>query len=313
MGFDHLEKVGVVHSFDQTRPRQAAGSAVATTPAESRELFVRLPQPYADHDQNSVRRTRVGWRLRRHQQAADRCRRGGSAEVSTSSKAARRMSSSSSVGIGRHLFPTFATAVQYHQNRPGHAVIPRFVLHGVSTGEADEWNVVFHERNDDPIVGDVVAYRVETQIDAHTLMRSLLLLLAEDVSFDTSADRWRLAIRQAQRRGTLSDVSTVAASRTPSVEHEHSDDPERSYRHRTGRETWWRNRVTFHRGVRIETRVKTMQGDDGRVTAQDATISLTDGRHPREFSVPIAVLDQVIDALTVARDDAVAINATLRR
>ncbi len=224
------------------------------------------------------------------------------------------MSSTSSVGIGRHLFPTFATAVQYHQNRPGHAVIPRFVLHGVSTGEADEWNVVFHERDDDPSVGDVVAYRVETQIDAHTLMRSLLLLLAEDVSFDTSADRWTLAIRQAQRRGTLSDVSTdAAASPTVSVDHKRSDDPERSYRHETGRETWWRNRVTFHRGVRIETRVKTMQGDDGHVTAQDATISLTDGRHPREFSVPIALLDQVIEALNVARDDAMAINNTLRR
>ncbi|GEE02232.1 hypothetical protein nbrc107696_26780 [Gordonia spumicola] len=223
------------------------------------------------------------------------------------------MSSAPAIGIGRHLFPTFATALQYHQNRPGHAVIPSFVLHGVSTGDAEDWNVVFHERDGHPGVGDMVAYRVEMQIETHTLMRSLLILLAEDVAFDASADRWTLAIRQAQRRGTLSDVSTDVVSRTASVDQGRSEDPERSYRHRAGRETWWRNRVTFHRGVRIETRIKTMQGGDGQVTAQDATISLTDGRHPREFSVPIAVLDQIIEALSVARDDAAAVNAALRR
>ena len=214
------------------------------------------------------------------------------------------------VDVGRHLYPSFATAIQYRQNRPGHTQVPRFVFHAVSTSDAADsarWNVVFHPRVDQSSLGDVVAYRVEQQLDTDAIQRSLLLLLAEDIPFDATFDRWDLAIIQAQRRGTSLDVRSSFA---PAPEGP-GPDPERTYRRHDGSETWWRPRVSFHRGVRIETRIKTMRDTRRKITAQDATISITDGQHPRTFSVPVEILDQVIAALVVARDDAEAFNLNL--
>ncbi|MGO3328033.1 hypothetical protein [Gordonia sp. (in: high G+C Gram-positive bacteria)] len=215
------------------------------------------------------------------------------------------------VDVGRHLFPTFATATQYHQNRPGHLQVPRFIFHAMVTSDAADsarWNVVFHPHVDTSSLGDVVAYRVEKQVDTYSVQRSRLLLLAEDIPFDATFDRWELAVIQAQRRMTSSDVRVDdRAAGGPGT------DPERTYRSSDGSETWWRPRVSFHRGVRIETRIKTMRDTERRITAQDATISITDGQHPRTFSVPVEILDQVIAALGVARDDAEAINLNAGR
>ncbi|WOC10943.1 hypothetical protein [Gordonia sp. MP11Mi] len=224
------------------------------------------------------------------------------------------MISPTPVDVGRHSYQVFATAVQYHQNRPGHTQAPRVIADGLRTDDPDEvvgWNVVFHHRDDDSRLGDVVAYRVERQSTTQDAQRSLLLLLAEDIPFSRSLDHWRLAVTQALHRGTLSDVRVDPKELFDDVHDSPPIDPERTYRNPDGSETWWRTRVTFHREVRIETRIKTLQATDGQVTAQDATISITDGQTLREFGVPIAVLDQVIAALHRARDDAEAINHEL--
>ncbi|MCF8610988.1 hypothetical protein L5G28_12600 [Gordonia sp. HY285] len=177
--------------------------------------------------------------------------------------------------------------------------------------DATAWKVAFHQREDDSRLGDVVAYRIDPPSAAGDVGRLLLLLLAEDTPFDESPDRWRLAVTQALRRESLSDVRADSKALVDDPHEGVATDPERTYRDPDGSETWSRARVTFHRGVRIETRIKTMQAIDGRVTAQDAAISITDGHTPRQFSVPIAVLDQVMTALHIARDDAGAINREL--
>ncbi|WP_353108086.1 hypothetical protein [Gordonia sp. (in: high G+C Gram-positive bacteria)] len=174
------------------------------------------------------------------------------------------------------------------------------------------WNIAFHRRTDDSRLGDVVAYRIDEHRGVYAMPRSLLLLLAEDIPFDNDLDRWRLAITQALHRGTLSDVRAHPSEML--ADHlDHRSTRERTYRNPAGSETWWRPRIVHYRGVRIETRIKTMQTTDGRVTAQDAAISITDGEHPRRFSIPVAILDQVISALGIARDDAEAVNLELTR
>lgn len=214
--------------------------------------------------------------------------------------------------IVRRPYPTFATVEQYHQNRPGHSPNPRFIAHTLRTvDDKSAWDIAFHQHKDTTKLGDVVAHQIENPVTVEAPQRTLLLLLAEDIPFDTNLDRWRLAVSQAQHCGTLSDVRAGPNSLFLDQHKAVSNDPERTYRDTDQDETWWQPRVVFHRGVRIETRIKTMQTKEGALTAQDATITITDGQHPRQFSVPVAVLDQVISALGIARDDAEAINLKL--
>jgi len=86
------------------------------------------------------------------------------------------------VDVGLHLYPTFATADQYHQIRRGHSPNPRIIAHGLRVDDdAQAWNVAYHRRKDASRLGDVVAYRIDEHVEMTVIQRSLLLLLAEDI------------------------------------------------------------------------------------------------------------------------------------
>lgn len=218
--------------------------------------------------------------------------------------------------LGEH--PSVFTSInRYHQHRPQHSGDPRIVARGLLlgdtnrvSGELAEWDIMFHPGDHTPTSGDTVAHRVVHDSSAHPKQRASFIVLAEDTDFLDDIDHWRQRIAEQQARGTLSDISY-----SPTYDEERvtaTSEPERIFNDPETRETWWRSRITHHRNVTITTRIKTLQDNNGTVTAQDVAISISDGTTPRFFSVPVAILEQVVTALDFARYDAEAVTLTLR-
>ncbi|MFW0791903.1 hypothetical protein [Gordonia sp. CPCC 205333] len=88
--------------------------------------------------------------------------------------------------------------------------------------------------------------------------------------------------------------------------------PQRSYRNDDGTtETWWEQSSSEVRGVQIETTIKTLQRHDGEVIAEDVTLLLTDHSTPRRIGIPVAILDEVINALREAHNAVGNLNTQL--
>lgn len=205
----------------------------------------------------------------------------------------------------------------YHRSRPGHSASSQTIGVGLLVGDTNrvsgelaEWDILFHPSDLDVEIGDTLAHRIVHADSENSSERATFILLATDATPVEDLAHCAKLIIDNQRRGNLADVSGDTSDTAQGAFIE--DGPERSYDDPGRLETWWRSRITHHRGVTITTRIKTLQASEGAVTAQDVAISISDGRTPRYFSVPVAVLGQVVAALELARYDAEAVILTLK-